>query len=108
MTGAATASAAADSAHSHASGNPDEARAAVELAGSPLSWGRAGRKLVRPRHGFVVAALFCVLLLVAAGAYWIASLGPAPDGKALEFSTRVLDHDGRLLRAYATPEGRWR
>jgi penicillin-binding protein 1C len=46
--------------------------------------------------------------MFAAGGYWIAGLGPAPDGKTLEFSTRVLDRDGRLLRAYATPEGRWR
>ena len=41
-------------------------------------------------------------------AWWIAALGAAPDGKTIEFSTRVLDRDGRLLRAYATPEGRWR
>ena len=28
--------------------------------------------------------------------------------ETIEFSTRVLDRDGRLLRAYATPQGRWR
>ena len=36
------------------------------------------------------------------------SLGPPPLGKDLEFSTAVLDRNGRLLRAYATSDGRWR
>lgn len=41
-------------------------------------------------------------------AAWVYSLGPAPLGKTLEYSHVVLDRDGRLLRAYATSEGRWR
>ena len=44
----------------------------------------------------------------AGAAWWIVSLGPPPLGKDLEFSARVLDREGRLLRAYATSEGRWR
>ena len=44
----------------------------------------------------------------SAGAWWIASLGPAPLAADLAFSTVVLDRNGRLLRPYATPEGRWR
>jgi penicillin-binding protein 1C len=49
-------------------------------------------------------------MLAAAGALalWIVSLGPAPLGESLDFSTTVVDRDGRLLRPYATPEGRWR
>ena len=43
-----------------------------------------------------------------AGAIWVHSLGPAPLGKNLEYSHVVLDREGRLLRAYATSEGRWR
>ena len=43
-----------------------------------------------------------------AGAIWTHSLGPAPLGKNLEYSHVVLDREGRLLRAYATTEGRWR
>ena len=39
---------------------------------------------------------------------WLYSLGPAPLGKNLEFSHVVLDRDGKLLRAFATSEGRWR
>jgi penicillin-binding protein 1C len=62
--------------------------------------------MTRLRVALLVASLSSMAAL--AGMYWIASLGPAPDGKALEFSSGVLDRDGRLLRAYATPEGRWR
>jgi penicillin-binding protein 1C len=61
----------------------------------------------RMRLALVVSVLICVLALAGA-AYWIVSLGPAPLGKDLVFSARVLDRDGRLLRAYATSEGRWR
>src|SRR5665811_1354559 len=32
----------------------------------------------------------------------------APLGDDLQMSTTVLDRDGKLLRAYLTPEGRWR
>jgi penicillin-binding protein 1C len=49
-----------------------------------------------------------VALIAVAGAGWVYSLGPAPLGKNLAFSHVVLDRDGRLLRAYATREGRWR
>jgi penicillin-binding protein 1C len=61
----------------------------------------------RMRLALVVSALVCVLVLTCA-AYWIVSLGPPPLGKDLVFSARVLDRDGKLLRAYATSEGRWR
>jgi penicillin-binding protein 1C len=40
--------------------------------------------------------------------WWIASLGPMPLGEGLSFSTLVVDRDGKLLRPYATREGRWR
>src|SRR5262249_42047370 len=40
--------------------------------------------------------------------WWVISLGPAPLGEGLAFSTLVVDRDGRLLRPYTTPEGRWR
>src|SRR6185312_3363286 len=44
---------------------------------------------------------------IAAAAY-VQSLGPAPLGRDLDVSHVVLDRDGRLLRAFAMPEGRWR
>jgi penicillin-binding protein 1C len=43
-----------------------------------------------------------------AGGAWVNSLGPPPLGKDLEFSQLVVDREGKLLRAYATAEGRWR
>jgi penicillin-binding protein 1C len=55
----------------------------------------------------LLVALFATATIVAA-AWWIASLGPAPLGRDLAFSTLVLDRDGRLLRPYTAPEGRWR
>ncbi|MCK9919487.1 penicillin-binding protein 1C [Microbacteriaceae bacterium K1510] len=39
---------------------------------------------------------------------WLWSLGPAPLGKDLELSHIVVDRSGKILRAYATPDGRWR
>ncbi|MBY0394958.1 MAG: penicillin-binding protein 1C, partial [Thermoleophilia bacterium] len=58
-----------------------------------------------------IAALAAgVALLGGAGgvAAWIASLGSMPLGEELEFSTQVIDREGRLLRPYATADGRWR
>jgi penicillin-binding protein 1C len=57
-----------------------------------------------------VAAVAAGIMLIATGvgAVWIGSLGPAPLAERLEFSTAVVDRDGRLLRPYATAEGRWR
>jgi len=57
---------------------------------------------------------------VAIGAVWLVAaatgalvgladtFGPPPLGKTLDYSTTVLDRDGKLLRAYLTDEGRWR
>jgi penicillin-binding protein 1C len=63
--------------------------------------------MLRPRAVAIAAALLCVALL-GIGAWSIVALGPAPIGGALQFSTRVVDREGRLLRAYAAGEGRWR
>jgi penicillin-binding protein 1C len=58
----------------------------------------------------LAASLGCVATAATAAfaLWWTVSLGPEPVGKDLEFSTRVLDRNGRLLRAYATSDGRWR
>ena len=45
---------------------------------------------------------------VAGTSYWVVSLGPAPLGEGLAFSTLVVDRNGNLLRPYTTLEGRWR
>ena len=54
----------------------------------------------------IIAGVATTALTVSA--CWIASLGPAPLGEGLSYSTAVLDRDGKLLRAYTTAEGRWR
>jgi penicillin-binding protein 1C len=61
----------------------------------------------RMRFASLITLIACIAVFVGA-AWCIAALGPAPIGKDIEFSTRVVDRDGRLLRAYATGEGRWR
>ncbi len=60
------------------------------------------------RCALISVALFIGIVALFGSAWWIASLGPAPLGKDLRFSATVLDRDGRLLRAYATSDGRWR
>jgi penicillin-binding protein 1C len=57
-----------------------------------------------------VAALAAgvMLLVVGIAIAWVVLLGPVPLGTRLEFSAVVVDRDGRLLRPYATSEGRWR
>ena len=49
-----------------------------------------------------------VVAAALGGAWWVHSVGPVPRGEALDHSTLVVDREGRLLRPYATGEGRWR
>ena len=66
---------------------------------------RAGeRRRLRALSLIVILAGFA---LIAATAFVLA-LGPAPLGKNLEYSTLVLDREGRLLRPFAASDGRWR
>ena len=48
--------------------------------------------------------------LIAAGVVvaWAASLGPLPLAQARQVSQTVVDRHGKLLRAYAMADGRWR
>ena len=41
-------------------------------------------------------------------AVWVVSLGPLPLAQASEVSTTIVDRNGKLLRAYAMADGRWR
>src|SRR5579862_191856 len=61
----------------------------------------------RRRRFALIGLLTVVALFFGAGA-WIVSLGPPPLGEGLAYSTLVVDREGRLLRAYTTPDGRWR
>jgi penicillin-binding protein 1C len=62
---------------------------------------------MRIRH-VIAAALLVILTASGSLAWWVKSLGPPPLGQNLQFSSTVLDRNGRLLRAYATSDGRWR
>ncbi|WP_408093166.1 penicillin-binding protein 1C [Rhodoplanes sp. SY1] len=64
-----------------------------------------GRGRRRAKIAFAAAA---VLLGLGSSALWVNSLGPPPLGKDLAWSTVVADREGRILRPYATPDGRWR
>jgi len=62
------------------------------------------------QRAFRFAAAAAVAILIVAGAFaaWIVSLGPLPLAQAREVSTTVVDRNGKLLRAYAMADGRWR
>jgi penicillin-binding protein 1C len=62
----------------------------------------------RRRRRWLAALASAGALAVGAAAAWVVSLGPAPLGDKLAYSTVVLDRDGRLLRPFATTDGRWR
>jgi penicillin-binding protein 1C len=56
------------------------------------------------------AAISAVAGLVATVAFatWVVSLGPLPLEEARQVSTSIIDRNGKLLRAYAMADGRWR
>ncbi|MGH6708539.1 MAG: transglycosylase domain-containing protein, partial [Bradyrhizobium sp.] len=56
------------------------------------------------------AGISAVASLVVAGVFagWVASLGPLPLEQAHKVSTSIVDRNGKLLRAYAMADGRWR
>ena len=57
----------------------------------------------------ILAGIGIAALAAALGAAWrVNSLGPLPRVDAIAYSTLVVDREGKLLRPYATAEGRWR
>ncbi|MBV8566770.1 MAG: transglycosylase domain-containing protein, partial [Methylobacteriaceae bacterium] len=77
--------------------------ALLRRAPSPAS-GRRGR-------GYLIAAIVIAVLGLAIPAVWqtyLASLPPLDLDVSRDGSTIVVDRDGRLLRAFTTPDGRWR
>ena len=61
------------------------------------------------RIKWVAAAVAAAgLLATGAMAAWIVSLGPLPLREAQQVSQTVVDRNGKLLRAYAMADGRWR
>ncbi|MGY8680102.1 penicillin-binding protein 1C [Bradyrhizobium sp. UFLA05-153] len=57
----------------------------------------------------VLSALALTLILtICAFVAWAISLGPLPLDEARQVSTTIVDRNGKLLRAYAMADGRWR
>jgi penicillin-binding protein 1C len=73
--------------------------------GGGLGWGLFWRK-----RAVRVVAVAGTVTFVAALAFtaWVVSLGPLPLEQARQVSTTVVDRNGKLLRAYAMADGRWR
>ncbi|MGJ5205012.1 penicillin-binding protein 1C [Bradyrhizobium sp. HKCCYLR20261] len=69
--------------------------------------GHDGRKGRGVKRLLAVAAAMVVAVALALTAYTI-SLGPLPLQEAKALSTTVVDRHGKLLRAYAMADGRWR
>jgi penicillin-binding protein 1C len=66
--------------------------------------GRGRRRAVRI-GGIGFAIIFLVTVMFG---YWVVSLGPLPIEQARQVSTSIVDRNGKLLRAYAMADGRWR
>src|SRR6201989_2375377 len=57
----------------------------------------------------IAASIAAIAVAAVAGGAWdVRYLRPLPALAEADTSTQVLDRHGKLLRAYATPEGRWR
>jgi penicillin-binding protein 1C len=63
----------------------------------------------RGRSRFILSVLpLTFILAITAFVVWVYSLGPLPLDEARRVSTTVVDRNGKLLRAYAMADGRWR
>jgi penicillin-binding protein 1C len=62
---------------------------------------RGARRVVT---GIAISIIAIAGLFVA----WAVSLGPLPLAQTRQVSTTIVDRNGRLLRAYAMADGRWR
>ncbi len=74
--------------------------AAMAIAPAPLRWRRIKR--------VAAASAAAGLILTGVFAAWVVSLGPLPLAQARQISTTIVDRNGKLLRAYAMADGRWR
>ena len=76
----------------------------VDVRDKPGHDGKVKRRLVR----FAVFASATIIIFAFAFGAWVISLGPLPLAQAQQVSTTILDRNGKLLRAYAMADGRWR
>ena len=74
--------------------------AAIAAAGDARRWGRV-------KTAAVISAT-AGAILIGAFAAWVVSLPRLPLAEAKQVSTTIVDRNGKLLRAYAMADGRWR
>jgi penicillin-binding protein 1C len=86
-------------------GKGAQRRAHVFLLGA-ATWARRLRGFANPTTAAIAGAL--IVSSTLGTAWWLRSLGPAPVLADMSLSTQVVDRNNKLLRAYATPDGRWR
>jgi penicillin-binding protein 1C len=63
---------------------------------------------MKPLRWILAGGCTAAIAAVIAVAWWMVSLGPLPRIDTIEYSALVLDREDRLLRPYATGQGRWR
>jgi penicillin-binding protein 1C len=63
---------------------------------------------MRVRRLILAGVCNAAVAAVLGAVWWVTSLGPLPRVNDVAYSTLVVDREGKLLRPYATAEGRWR
>src|SRR5664279_152396 len=64
-----------------------------------------GKRRIARIAGIIFAFAF---FAIAAFSAWVISLGRLPLAQTRQVSTTIVDRNGKLLRAYAMADGRWR
>jgi penicillin-binding protein 1C len=60
------------------------------------------------RRRILASIALAIVAIVGAFATWVISLSPLPLEQARQVSTTIVDRNGKLLRAFAMADGRWR
>ena len=77
----------------------------VDGRDKPGHHGNVGR---RRFFRLAVGLAFILIVITTAFSAWVFSFGPLPLEQARKVSTTIVDRNGKLLRAYAMADGRWR
>jgi penicillin-binding protein 1C len=70
--------------------------------------GHDGVRRARTVRIAALALAIACTLAIGVFAAWVISLGPLPLAQTRQVSTTIVDRNGKLLRAYAMADGRWR
>src|SRR5689334_17148915 len=73
-----------------------------------MSDGVTTGKTKRRVRRLAVTTAAVLLVAMTVFAIWVVALGPLPLAEARAVSTTIVDRNGKLLRAYAMADGRWR